>query len=99
MAILPAAFFIVLVPLQALVLLRRQIKVKRNALYVYKLIAIGVYTALQLVLVVITTQARGRSSVAVASAAVSFIFGLGLALLSHLDTSSRFGRRFSLAPF
>lgn len=85
MSILPTALFIIFVPFQALILLRRQIRLKRNALYNHKQIAIGLYTALQLVLVVATTRARNRNNVAVASAALSVVLGLSLAVLSHLE--------------
>ncbi|KAI1862215.1 uncharacterized protein JN550_010371 [Neoarthrinium moseri] len=87
LAILPAACFLLLTPFRALRLLRRRIRVRRNALYVCKLAAIGAYIGLQLALLVLSTNPRVRTHISIASAALTFLSGLSLALLSHLEHS------------
>ena len=85
LCVLPATVFVLVVPFQAFILLRRQIHIKRNALYVCKQLGIWVYTALQLVLLVAVARAQSRSRISLASAALSFITGLFLSFLSHLE--------------
>jgi hypothetical protein len=85
LSILPAAIFIILATCQVLLLLRRRTQAKRNILYACKLIALGLYTALQLILLVATSRAKHRNHVAIASAAVSLLSGLSLASLSHME--------------
>ena len=86
LAILPAVLFIVLAPFQAAKLVRRRIRLRRNAVYLYKLLAICVYTVLQLtLLVLVSKEADSRNSIVVASAAVSLFQGVSLGVLSHFE--------------
>lgn len=85
LAILPAALFLLLVPFKAFALIRRTFRVKRNALYICKLIAVCAFVVAQFVALVAATQSRSRTAIGIASAAVSLLSGIGLALLSHLE--------------
>ncbi|KAI0143174.1 P-loop containing nucleoside triphosphate hydrolase protein [Xylariaceae sp. FL1272] len=85
LAILPTALFLLLTPFRVFRLLRRKIRVRRNSLYIAKLITIGAYTGLQLALLVQWALPNSRNPVSIASTTLSLVSGLSLALLSHLE--------------
>ncbi|KAK6858071.1 multidrug resistance-associated protein [Apiospora arundinis] len=85
LAILPAALFIALAAIRSFSLAGKRPAVRRNVLYYCKLVAISVYTALQVALLVLATKTSLRSKATLASAALSLVTGLGLAVLSHLE--------------
>ncbi|KAK8859863.1 multidrug resistance-associated [Apiospora arundinis] len=85
LAILPAALFIALAAIRSFSLAGKRPAVRRNVLYYCKLVAISVYTALQVALLVLATKTSLRTKATLASAALSLVTGLGLAVLSHLE--------------
>ncbi|KAK2608594.1 hypothetical protein QQS21_002820 [Conoideocrella luteorostrata] len=84
-AILPASLFLLLAPFQVISLVRGKIRLRRNAIYLYKLTAAALYALLQLSLLITITKSHPRNNLVVASAAVSLLSGVGLGFLSHLE--------------
>ncbi|KAI7788103.1 hypothetical protein LA080_013410 [Diaporthe eres] len=86
LAILPSACFIIITPFRTLHLFRGRLRVRKNALHLFKLGAIITFIALQVAILVLTTaNPESRNHVSLASAVLSVLAALILAALSHFE--------------
>lgn len=85
LAILPAAFFVLVTPFRASRLVGQTPRLKLNALYSAKLLAIAVYVGLQLTVLVLSNNSSIRTHATMAAAALTFVAAMMLAPLSHLE--------------
>lgn len=85
LAILPAAFFVLVTPFRASRLVRQTPRLKLNALYIAKLLGIAVFVGLQLAVLVLSDNSSVRTHATIAAAALTFVSALILAPLSHLE--------------
>ncbi|KAF2659533.1 P-loop containing nucleoside triphosphate hydrolase protein [Lophiostoma macrostomum CBS 122681] len=89
LSIVPSVLFLLLAPIRANVLRKRQARVEGQVLRYVKLVAIGVFVILQFTTVLLwtTTDLRSIRTPAAIASSLSFVASLALFGLSHLEHS------------
>ncbi|KAK8001086.1 multidrug resistance-associated [Apiospora marii] len=85
LTLLPAALFIALAAIRSYSLVGKRLAVRRDVSYYCKLVAISVYTGVQVALLVLVIKTSLRTKATLATAVLSLVTGLSLAVLSHLE--------------